>query len=227
MRLDRCWIDPPDVASRHEINCRITRALHVSLDCTQTIESAKGGYTMTACLRRRLTVALVGVVVAVTAVGRAPAAQQPGPPTNDVMTALLQEVRGLRMAMEHSAAIAPRVQLTLARLNIEEQRIAQLAAQFDRARQELTNATMSLARTVDGLEESEKELQSTGDEKRRRGLEMGVKDLRQQVKMWTATEQAARTRENDAAQALTIEQNRWAELNTRLDELERLLAPVR
>jgi len=53
------------------------------------------------------------------------------------------------------------------------------------------------------------------------------KDLRQQLKTWTATEQAARTRENDAAQALTTEQNRWVDLNTRLDELERLLAPVR
>jgi hypothetical protein len=40
-------------------------------------------------------------------------------------------------------------------------------------------------------------------------------------------EQAARTRENDASQALTTEQNRWVELNTRLDELERRLAPVR
>ncbi|PYR02550.1 MAG: hypothetical protein DMF97_04380 [Acidobacteria bacterium] len=53
------------------------------------------------------------------------------------------------------------------------------------------------------------------------------KDPRQQLKTWTATEQAARTRENDAAQALTTEQKRWVHLNTRLDELERLLAPVR
>jgi hypothetical protein len=48
-----------------------------------------------------------------------------------------------------------------------------------------------------------------------------------QLKDRTGAEQAARTRENDAAQALNTEQNRWIELNARLDELERLLAPVR
>jgi hypothetical protein len=90
-----------------------------------SIHGAKGGWTMTASLRRTLTVALLCVVVAVTAFGRAPAAQQPGPSSNDTISALLQEVDGLRMAMEHSAAIAPQVQLTLGRLNIEEQRIAQ------------------------------------------------------------------------------------------------------
>ena len=45
------------------------------------------------------------------------AAQAPEP-----MTALLAEVHALRLALEQSATtIAPRVQLTLARLNIEEQ----------------------------------------------------------------------------------------------------------
>ena len=176
---------------------------------------------MTATLPRTLTVALLCVALAIAAVGRAPAAQQAGSASNEFMGALLQEVHGLRMAMEQSAAIAPRVQLTLARLNIEEQRIAQLAAQFDRARQELTALSLSMAKTADALEDEEKGLQTTtADEKRRRELELGIVDLKQQLKAQTAAEQAARTRENDAAQALTIEQNRWTELNTRLDELE-------
>jgi chromosome segregation ATPase len=182
---------------------------------------------MSARLRPKLIIALLCIVIAVTASGRVPAAQQSGPGSNDVMSALLQEVHGLRMAMEQSAAIAPRVQLTLARLNIEEQRIAQLATQFDRARQELGNHSLSLARVADELEEAEKQLQVTVDEKKRRDLEMGVIGLRRQLKALTAAQQAARTQENDASQALTTEQNRWLELNTRLDELERLLTPVR
>src|SRR5206468_9357744 len=168
---------------------------------------------MTARLRPTSTIALLCTVVAVTASGRVPAAQQPGSGANDVMSALLQEVHGLRIAMEHSAAIAPRVQLTLARLNIEEQRIAQLAAQFDRARQELSNHSSSLVRMADQLEEAEKQLQTTADEKRRRELEIGITELKRQLKSVTAMEQAARTRENDAAQALTTEQNRWVDLN--------------
>jgi chromosome segregation ATPase len=182
---------------------------------------------MTGSLGRSLTLALLCGVMAATTLGTVPAAQQPAPPANDTMNALLQEVHGLRLAMEHSAAIAPRVQLTLARLNIEEQRIAQLAGQFDRARQEVTIHSLSAAKTANGIEETEKQLQSTADEKGRRALEGDIAGLKQQLKAQTAQEQAARTRENDAAQALTTEQNRWKDLNARLDELERLLAPVR
>jgi multidrug efflux pump subunit AcrB len=180
---------------------------------------------MTAFLRQAFTVAPLCViaVISLASVG----AQQPGTRSTDVLPALLQEVRGLRMAMEHSASIAPRIQLTLARLNIEEQRIAQLAAQFDRAHQEVANLGVSQGRFADSLEETERELQTTADEKRRRELEVAIRDVKQQLKASTASEQAARTRENDALQALTTEQNRWTELNARLDELERLLAPVR
>jgi chromosome segregation ATPase len=174
-----------------------------------------------------LTVVLLCVVVAVTAFGRAPAAQQPGKFSNDPISALLQEVHGLRLAMEHSAAIAPRVQLTLARLNIEEQRIAQLATQFDRARQEVTLHSLSVAKVTDEIEDVEKRLATTADEKERKSLQVGIADLKQQLKSQTAQEQAARTRENDAAQALNLEQNRWSDLNARLDELEKLLTPVR
>jgi len=167
------------------------------------------------------------MVIGVTAVRQLKAAQPPAAASNDVMTALLHEVHALRMAMEHSAAVGPRVQLTLARLNIEEQRIAQLAAQLDRARQELTTFSLSVRRMSDELEEVEKLLHMATDDKRRRELEAGISDLKTRLKQQSAMEEAARTRENDAVQALSTEQNRWIELNARLDELERLLAPVR
>ena len=182
---------------------------------------------MIASHRWTFLVTLLCVFVGVAAFGRAPAAQQTAPASNDIMNALLHEVRGLRIAMEQSAAVAPRVQLTLARLNIEEQRIAQLAAQFDRARQEVSIHTLTVRRLSGELEEAEKSLQATTDDQRRRASEVGINDLKRQLKSHTASEDAARTRENDAAQALTIEQNRWNDLNARLDELERLLVPLR
>jgi hypothetical protein len=180
---------------------------------------------MNRILLRISTLVLLCVVVTAAASGRAPAAQQAAAP--DVMSALLQEVRGLRVAMEQSAAIAPRVQLTLSRLNIEEQRIAQLSSQVDHSRQELTSLGLSMSRMAEEVDHSEKQLTTTGDEKERRQIEIGIRDLKQQLKVTTAAEQAARTRENDAAQALAAEQSRWIELNTRLDELERLMAPIR
>ncbi len=114
-------------------------------------------------------VACVGLVAAALAtIGAAPQTSQ-----TDPMAALLSEVRALRIAMEQQASIGPRMQLTLARLTIEEQRVTHLTAQVDAVRQQL------------------------------------------------------RARENDAAQSLGSEQNRWIDLNARLDELERSLGPVR
>src|SRR5437763_10887218 len=72
-------------------------------------------------------------------------------PSPDPMTALLSEVHALRVAMEQSATVAPRVQLTLARLNIEEQRISQLAAQLEQVRRELGGATLVSKKTSDNL----------------------------------------------------------------------------
>ena len=68
----------------------------------------------------RTVVAIASVsllIVTVTFTAKA----QPAPAT-DTIGALLAEVHALRLAMERSATLAPRIQLTLARLNIQEQR---------------------------------------------------------------------------------------------------------
>ena len=57
-------------------------------------------------------------------------------PATDVLPALLAEVHELRLAMERSATVAPRVQLTLARLNIQEQRTVVLSRPYRRDRRE-------------------------------------------------------------------------------------------
>jgi chromosome segregation ATPase len=144
----------------------------------------------------------------------------------DPLTALLGEVHALRIAMEQSATVAPRVQLTLARLNIEEQRIAQLAAQVDQVRRELTAASLESQKLAEQVPEVEKGLQTAPDDKTRRGYEYEQVALKQKMNAQSRLEQQLRTRENESAQALGTEQSRWIDLNARLDELERLLGPV-
>ena len=74
--------------------------------------------------------------------------------------------------------------------------------------------------------EVERGLQTAPDDKTRRGYEFEQTALKQRMSAQTRLEQQLRARENEAAQALNTEQGRWIELNARLDELERLLAPV-
>jgi chromosome segregation ATPase len=147
--------------------------------------------------------------------------------TPDPMAALLSEVHALRLTMEQSASIAPRVQLTLARLNIEEQRITQLAAQLDVVRRELTGAESGASRTADRLAELERLVQAVPDDKTRKDLEYEQSQTKREQSRQAIQLQQLRTREQDALQLLSGEQARWIELNARLDELERLLGPLK
>jgi HAMP domain-containing protein len=169
---------------------------------------------------------LVSAGLALTAVMSLGAAPQTAPST-DPMNALLSEVHALRIAMEQTASIAPRVQLTLARLNIEEQRIAQLAGQLDQVRRELSGATLASKKTSDDLVDVERSLQTATDDKTRKQLEEAQSIYKRELSHHSFQEQQLRTRENEAMQLLSTEQARWIDLNARLDDLERLLGPIR
>jgi DNA repair exonuclease SbcCD ATPase subunit len=171
------------------------------------------------------TFVIAGAIVTLAAGYTAKATSQAGPPP-DPITALLSEVHALRIAMEQTATMAPRVQLTLARLNIEEQRIAQLAAQLDQVRRELTVATLESQKLADQVPEVEKVLQTATDEKVRKSYEYEHEALKRKLAAQARLEQQLRNRENEAAQAVATEQGRWMDLNSRLDELERLLGPI-
>jgi chromosome segregation ATPase len=175
--------------------------------------------------RLRSGVAITALVVIVFASGRTSAAAQTAQ-TPDPLTALLVEVHALRIAMEQSATVAPRVQLTLARLNIEEQRIAQLAAQLDQVQRELSAASLESQKLSDQLAETEKAIQTATDDKTRKSYEYEHADVKRKLGAQARLEEQLRGRENDAAQGLRTEQSRWIDLNSRLDELERLLGPL-
>ena len=153
------------------------------------------------------------------------AVQTAAPP--DTMTALLSEVHALRLAMERSATVAPRVQLTVARLNIEEQRIAQLSAQLDQARRQLTEAAARSRTLSDNLADNERTALVRTDETERRQLAYEQREIKRAMAAHAVIEQQLRARESDASQLLAAEQSRWIDLNARLDELDRLLGPIR
>jgi chromosome segregation ATPase len=146
---------------------------------------------------------------------------------NEPLAALLSEVHALRLAMEQTAAVAPRVQLTLARLNIQEQRATRLGTQLDEVRRQLADAARHSETKSDELADVEKRLQGASNDQERKGFESEQRALKGEQTAEAALVRDLRTRENEAAQAFSTEQARWVDLNARLDDLERLLAPVR
>ena len=142
----------------------------------------------------------------------------------DVLPALLVEVRGLRAAMEQMATAGPRVQLALGRVQLQEQRVNNLMRRAEEGRIRFADAQQK-------YEQMQAEL---------RQIQEGIRDPRpdgpplaqlQAVQRETERELARRaaevqrlTAESAAIDAdLATEQGRWIDLNQRMEALEQSL----
>ena len=192
---------------------------------------------MTTAQQRRWLVMTIAIVACAAALGRvsgqaprsaaARAVEGRSGAGDDVLPALLAEVKGLRAAMEQMASAGPRVQLSVSRLQLQEGRIAAMVRRLDTVRDTLTTARRDLDRVKGALKMFE------SDEHQPGGAPPGTppEDLGPMVagmKGEVATAQANVDRlaaeEAQLTQDVTTEQTRWIEFNQRLDELERSLA---
>jgi hypothetical protein len=149
---------------------------------------------------------------------------QPDRRSPDILPELLAEVRQLRLAMERSATIAPRVHLLTGRLAMQEQRVARLASELDGIRQQLPRFAEMQRVAGEQIRELEGALALEADPQRRRSFEHDLGMLKRQLEMQAAEEQQLRVREGEVLGLYTQEQGRWLEISNRLDELERSLA---
>jgi chromosome segregation ATPase len=185
------------------------------------------GRVTDAVTRRHWPAAAVILVLAVAATltGAVVSARQSPPATNDeVLPALLAEVKGLRAAMEQIASAGPRVQLFVGRLQLQEARINSMARRLDTVRDSLAGAQGHYEQTRQRL----KELQSAISENReglppRADVESMVTNRRSEVSAAKTAVDRLTAEEAQLVQDLTVEQGRWTEINQRLDELERAL----
>jgi len=173
------------------------------------------------------SIAIAGLCIVTFTAASIRAASQTSP-SSDVLGSLLTEVHQLRLAMERSATVTPRVQLALARLNIQEQRTVVLGRDLDQIRQQQSAASLETRKMSAELDDVQKALQTAVlNESQRRGYESEERELKRKLAQQSVVEDRLRTREAEAAQLLGAEQSRWVDLNSKLDELEQLLGPVR
>jgi chromosome segregation ATPase len=141
----------------------------------------------------------------------------------DTLSALLLEVRQLRIAMERAATTTPQIQLLGARLGVQSERLAGAARDHDGARRELEEVSGALAQMAVRIPEVESSLAQEQDQNRQRAMAQELPALKEQMTELTAREQRLRLRESELATALSAEENQWADLNRRVDEVERSL----
>ena len=175
-------------------------------------------------MRRRTAAAAAGILVlGVLAAARVHTQGQPG--AQDIMPALLAEVRGLRAAMEQMATAGARVQLALGRVQLQEQRVNTAIRRLDEARTRLTQLQRAAADQDDQLAMMESALRQGKAEnpEEQRQIEFMLGQHKRQVARHAAEIQQLTADEVTLANEVANEQARWVEFNQRLEELERAL----
>jgi len=168
-------------------------------------------------MRARLLI-LVGVcVLGAVAYGQT----ERGPATLDDV---VSELRGLRADLRQTTRASTQMQMLMARLQLQEQRIAVLANQRNDVNGRLQAETRQRSETerqVQMFEEMRGKNEDVGVP--RQELENMLKMFRQQFETHRDAERQLQAQESQLAGEIANEQSRWQDFNSRLDELERSL----
>jgi hypothetical protein len=145
----------------------------------------------------------------------------------DTLGLLLAEVRQLRIALEQSVTVAPRIQLLASRVAVQSDRTARAARDLDASRQEIAKIAEGISRDNARIQDLEGAAATETDPTRRQGFTLEARGLREAIRDQSIAEQRLRAHENELAIAYATEQGAWSDLNRRLDELERELGAAR
>jgi uncharacterized coiled-coil protein SlyX len=136
----------------------------------------------------------------------------------DVLGELLKEVRALRIAMERASTVGARIQLLVARVQLQEQRIAELSRRATAVREELSKLDLGIAQLAPMMKMFEKE-----SAQERAAMEGPLEQFKAQIAAQEKRRQELQNEEALLAQQIAADQGRWSDINNQLDQLERSL----
>jgi chromosome segregation ATPase len=166
------------------------------------------------------SVILSGILAVVAAGSWLAPARAQAARTDDVLPALLTEVKGLRAAMEQMASGSTQAQLLVGRLQLQEGRVTSMIRRLDTVRDSLATARTH----YEQIQGSVKMLEQ-GDEPGEKPNELNgiLSGLKSQVASAKANVDRLAAEEMQLTADIAGEQQRWIAINQRLDELERTL----
>jgi chromosome segregation ATPase len=143
--------------------------------------------------------------------------------TDDPIRELLTEVKLLRQALERASTVGTRIQLLVARVQLQEQRIGDLSRRLDGVRSELRDVEREL-NVMSPQVTAMQEAAQAEDPNDRRAAEQAAATLNSQLEALERRRQELTGEEGLLSQQIAAEQGRWIEFNNRLEELEKALA---
>jgi hypothetical protein len=160
------------------------------------------------------TVLSVSCVTAVLAQGRSE-----GTDAAASLAPLTSELRQLRVAVEAMARSQTQTQALGVYLSVQQSRILQLTTRLDAARKDIEVAVTRSQEITFRLANANDDLPRVTEPKRRTEVEDYIRQLKHEQEKVGVEEQQARARESELSQALHLEESRWTELISRLEQL--------
>src|SRR5262245_28028448 len=134
---------------------------------------------------------------------------------------LLSEVRQLRLALERSNLLGPRIQIAVSRIQLQQEQVARLNGRVENSRRNIVDLQDKQAEVTDHGKRVEAQLMEVQDPHERKALEFGLQQNKSTLERLKVLEQQERSREAELASALVNEQSRLVELNDRMASIER------
>jgi chromosome segregation ATPase len=146
------------------------------------------------------------------------------PPANDVNAALIRELHDLRIAIEKLASSSSRVQLLSARAGQQEQTISNLTIQLIALNGKLAESNGDLMLASATLDQVKDRLRTEADPKQREMIEAQQRDLTAEFNRRRLTQSSVQAQADAVRQQISAEQAGLADLQRRLDELDRSMS---
>jgi chromosome segregation ATPase len=170
-------------------------------------------------MKKSVLIVAVGLLLLAFVSGRT-SAQAP-PASNDVNAALIRELRDLRLAIEKLASASSRVQALSARASQQEQRISNLTTQLIALNGKLADSAMDTSIVNARLEQFKELLRVEADPQKRAELEQAQAGFAADASRKGLMQSFVQAQVDAIRQQIAMEQSNLAELDRRLDELDR------
>jgi hypothetical protein len=197
----------------------VARAFHPQFEVRSLKFRPRSGLQGVSMRRTILALSLFLIVVSALATSTFARQTRQDP---DVLGALLGEVRGLRTAIEQMSSASARVQLAMGRLQLNEQRITTYMRRMDEIRDRRPAAELD-------VQKRQREVDAFVDAIRQSGrpasaeVEAELKRVKGDLAEAKAYLLRLQTEEAQLSRDIATEQDRWAEINRTLEELDRVL----
>lgn len=141
-------------------------------------------------------------------------------PDRAMMEALLSEVRQLRVALERSTSLVPRIQLATARYQIQQERVDRMERELRTLRAQLSSESSDRDRMTAALRQAEEQLALAPDPAQRKQLEETARAIASGLEEQAGRLQQGLMEESEMSSRLQAEQLKLNDLTEQINQLD-------